>query len=140
MKQRIFSGVTAILLSLLICYGALGCLASVYYLSFSPRLPILICLSAAILGAVLLPRRHGPTVLLCLAALALGFACTLPETLAQAKGLLIQISGLLDGVYHWGYLDFPGEISGKAEIPMSIFGGLLTLLLCRTLLRRKSCP
>lgn len=139
MKQRFFSGLTAIFLSLLICYGALGCLASVYYLVFSPGLPILVCLSAAILAAVLLPRRHGPTVLLCLAALALGFACTLPEALAQAKGLLIQISTLLDGVYHWGYLDFPGQISGTAEIPVSIYGGALTLLLCRTLLRRKSC-
>lgn len=139
MKKHFFEALTALVLALLIAFGAVGSLADVYFLQGNWVLPLTVGLLTSLVCAIFLPRRHGPELVLCLAALSLGFGCTLPETLAQTKGLLTQVTQLLDGIYHLGYLNLPGPISGNTEIPLAIYGGLLVWSVCLCLLRRKSC-
>ena len=139
MRKHLLSSLAALLPAGLITFGAVGTLSSTYLLSPSPTLPLLLCGVAGLLALLLLPRRHGRTVLLGLSALGLGFVCFLPEAQAQCKGLLMYLSRLLDGVYHLGYLDFPGAVSDRAELPLAVYSCALTVCTLRTLLGKRSC-
>ena len=109
MKKHLLSALAALLPAGLLCFGAVGALSSTYLIAPSPVLPGISWAVTALLCLLLLPRRHGRGLLLCLASLSLGFVCTLPEARAQGKGLLMYLTQMLDGVYHLGYLSFPGD-------------------------------
>ena len=138
MKHTVSQILSVLTVGLLLPLGAVETLANVYLLPHSITSCGLTALGVCLICLLLLPRRRGNVLLLGLTALGLGFLWGLPEARAQGKGLLMALSGLLDSVYHWGYLDFPGP-ADRFTIPLALYTGLLSLCVCRTFLRRKSC-
>lgn len=137
MKSAVENRIWAALLAWVLTLGAFGCFLTVYDLPIQKNTLLLFWSGAAALGALLLPFRRGPEWTVCLTALALGYLVHRPETVRQMKSLLYLVSTSLDNVYHWGYFSFPGLVAGNTEIPLGIYGGLLCLAVCRSMLRRR---
>ena len=138
MKQRILTALTALALAFSVTVGVMAALVSVYMLPFSRATVLLFWLVSAALGLLLLPRRKGGRILLGICAFGLGFALCRPETIDQSESFLELITQTLNGVYHLGYLEFPGHSMGSAELPIAIYGSLLLLAVLRSVLGRKS--
>ena len=138
MKQRFFTALTALTLAFSVTTGITAALVSVYMLPLSRPTVLLFWLVSAALGLLLLPGRKGPRILLGICAFALGFALCRPKTIDQSKSLLELITRTLNGVYHLGYLEFPGHSTGSTELPIAIYGSLLLLSVLRGVLARKS--
>jgi len=138
MKQRILTALTALALAFSVTVGIMAALVSVYMLPFSRTTVLLFWLVGAALGLLLLPRRKGGRILLGICAFALGFALCRPNTIDQSKSFLELVTQTLNGVYHLGYLEFPGHTMGSVELPMAIYGSLLLLAVLRSVLARKS--
>lgn len=138
MKHARSQALSVLLVGLLLPLGAVETLAKVYLLPHSFWYCALTSVLICILCLLLLPRRRGRVFLLGFTALCLGFLWGLPEARSQGKRLLMDLSGVLDSVYHLGYLTFSGE-AGTAAIPLAAYSGLLSMGVCRTFLRRKSC-
>ncbi len=138
MKQRLFTALTALALAFSVTIGITAALASVYMLPFSRSTVLFFWLVSAALGLLLLPRRKGGRILLGICAFALGFALCRPKTIDQSKSFLELITQTLNGVYHLGYLEFPGHSIGSAELPIAIYSSLLLLAVLRSALARKS--
>lgn len=137
MKARLENRIWAALLALVLTVGTFGCFLTVYDLPIQKSSLFLFWAEATALGTLLLPNRRGPEWTVCLTALALGYLAHRPETVRQIKSLLYLVSLSLDNVYHWGYFSFPGLVAGNVEIPLGIYGGLLCLAVCRSVLRRR---
>ena len=138
MKQRFFTALTALALAFSVTIGITAALVSVYMLPFSRATVLLFWLVSAALGLLLLPRRKGGRILLGICAFALGFALYRPKTIDQIKSFLELITQTLNGVYHLGYLEFPGHTMGSVELPIAVYGSLLLLAVLRGVLARKS--
>ena len=138
MKHSLSQALSVLLVGLLLPLGAVEALAKVYLLPHSFGYCALTSAFICVLCLLLLPRRRGNFIVLGLLALSLGFLWGLPETRGQGKGLMMDISSILDSVYHLGYLTFSGR-ANTATIPLATYSGLLSLGICRTFLRRKSC-
>lgn len=138
MKQRFFTALTALALAFSVTTGITAALVSVYMLPLSRPTVLFFWLFSAALGLLLLPGRKGPRILLGICAFALGFALCRPKTIDQSKSFLELITRTLNGVYHLGYLEFPGHSTGSTELPIAIYGSLLLLSVLRSVLARKS--
>lgn len=138
MKQRFFTALTALLLAFSVTIGAVSALLSVYTLPCSRRVIGIFWLVSALLGLLLLPRRRGGTILLGICAFALGFLFCRPETLEQTKSFLELTTQMLNGVYHLGYLEFPGHSAQTVQLPVAIYSSLLLIAVLRSVLARKS--
>lgn len=138
MKQRFFTALTALALAFSVTTGITAALVSVYMLPLSRPTVLFFWLVSAALGLLLLPGRKGPRILLGICAFALGFALCRPKTIDQSKSFLELITRTLNGVYHLGYLEFPGHSTGSTELPVAIYGSLLLLSVLRGVLARKS--
>lgn len=138
MRQRILTALTALALAFSVTVGLTAALVSVYMLPFSRTVPLLFWLVSAALGLLLLPRRKGGPILLGICAFALGFLLCRPGTIDQIKSFLELTTQTLNGVYHLGYLEFPGHSIGSVELPIAVYGSLLLLAVLRSVLARKS--
>ena len=136
---RLQTALIAAALSLAICFGSLGCLITGFRLNpVWPGRLAAIWIAAALICPPMLSRRHGPEILLCLAALALGYLLRQGDAVRGLKALICALADTFDRAYGWGAIYFPGHSGGYPDYPLGIWGCLLTAAVCRSVCRRRS--
>ena len=139
--EKLFSFLSAAVLSFVISFGAAGCLVSGFQLNLeNPTVLLLCCLCTAILSAGLLQCKYGSHGIGCILALICGYLWHRGIAAEQFLSLVYRISYVYDSAYGWGVLRLTEDAwnAGLADYPVAIFGGLIALAVSITLCRRKS--
>ena len=134
-KLRTF--LTAFLLAAALALGSIGSFATAFSLLPENAVRVgLIVAAAALLGAVLCPRRHGTLLLLCAGGLALGYLWRRGTLPASAGALLDAVTRVYDRAYGWGVTGFGGR--EPVDLCLTVWGSLIALGTARALSCRKS--
>lgn len=133
------SALTPTALSLGLCFGSMGVLIGGF--SLTPEnigALALLWLAVPVVYGLVCHRRHGPAVLLCLAAACLGYLLEQGRVVQQAAALVEILSQRFDDAYGWGVLRFPGRREGGIDGALGLWGCILSAAVCRSVYRRKS--
>lgn len=120
----------------LLSVSAVGCLQSAFGLKASMGNLTLLCVLSACIFALLFRFRYGGTVLLCGAALAVGYLARQGTVIDQTASLLGAVTDHYHAAYGWPML---GSADGGAvELPLAVIGLLAAAAVTGAVGRRKN--
>lgn len=138
--ERSLTALTAVLLSLIIAAGAMGCLVSAFDLAVdNPEKLLALWGGLSILSSALLSFQKSSIPLVCLLALAGGYIYHDGRAAQQAQNLLVTLCTVYDRAYGWGVPllpELPAE-AAFADWPLGILGALIIVAVCESVCRRR---
>lgn len=140
-REKWFSILTAVGLSLLTALGAAGCMLSAFALELEyPAILAALCIGSSLLCGLLLSVRHGGKLLACLTAFAAGYLYREGTAPDQLKALIHALSVIYNRAYGWNIPQFGEAIReiSAFDYPICILAFLITLSVCLCLLRQVS--
>ncbi len=138
--EKIRPVLAGLLTSILLSWGAVGCLRTGFGLTVSdPAQLWTVCILTAVLCNILFLWKWGQAAVLCILALWAGFLWHRGEAGQQILLLIKRISRVYDMAYDWGVLSLTQAVwnSGRADLPLQILGCGIGVLGSRCVVRGK---